>query len=80
MTRVMLRWLFGRKKRSRRHRHPPCDECRSRSTVVRCVPHNVALCVSCMFIHDDPSVCSYIPDSEKRKHWNDRQAVKSHTF
>ena len=27
-----------------------------------------------MFVHDDRSICTYIPDSEKRKHGQDRQA------
>jgi hypothetical protein len=73
----MLDWLFSRsKKQSRsRHRYPPCDECKTRSTVVRCVLHNVALCVSCLFMHDDPGTSVYIPDSDKRKHWQDRQAA-----
>src|SRR6266403_1568658 len=71
----MFGWLFGSKKRRRHSRHPPCEECSGRSTVVRCVPHNIALCVSCMFSHDDPNVCSYIPDSDKRKHWRHRYAA-----
>lgn len=83
-----ISWIRGRRRirelefgarrlpRTRRHsRHPICEECRDKSTVVRCVPHKVALCVSCMFIHDDPSVCNYVPDSDKRKHWGKRQAV-----
>ena len=72
----MFRWLFRRQARRRHHGHPPCDECKKRSTVVRCIPHEVALCVRCLFIHDEPRVCIYVPDSDKRRRWESREAVK----
>lgn len=48
---------------------------KTRSIVLRCVPHNMALCVSCLFVHDDPGTCTYVLDSEKRRHWQGRQAA-----
>ncbi len=73
----MLGWLFRKKRKRRYSKHPKCDECKDHHAVVRCVCHNVALCMSCMFMHDDPGVCAYVPDSEKRKHWEKRKAAMS---
>lgn len=49
------------------HPHQTCWLCNEQSAVVSCAYHRVPLCVRCMFRHDLPGTCSYVPDSDKRK-------------
>ena len=62
--------LKGHRPRTRaRHGHPDsvqCQLCGERHSVMRCVTHDLRLCVTCIFRHDDVSVCVWVPDSRKR--------------